>query len=159
MSHSGSSSCPDDERARTDAQKGEGCPRPAHGARYDAACGVYHRFEPEASDYFPGSPVQAARADAASAPNERAPFVVQAGKILFLVAEEREAWELAELRFDPATCTFVEDRRIRFQWPREVYGRFLSRAIVGDDVNLDEANRVADAFTRWMASQFVTTQR
>lgn len=159
MSHHGSPARPDDNRDRPDSQGSGAAPRPAHGIRYDAACGVYQRIETAVSESSPNSPSQVARADAASVPNERAPFVVQAGKMLFLMAEEREAWVLAELRFDPTTCTFVEDRRIRFQWPREAYGRFLSRAIVDDDVDLDEANRVADAFTRWMASQFVTAHR
>ena len=159
MSHSECPSHPDDDHGRPDSKRTGSSPRPAHGVRYDAACGIYQRIGPVASKTDPGSPIQAARADAASVPSERVPFVVQAGKVLFLVAEEREGWVLAELRFDPATCAFVEDRRIRFQWPREVYGRFLSRAIVGDDVDLDEANRVADAFTRWMASQFVAAHR
>lgn len=159
MCHAGPPACPDDERARTDDRKAGVRPQPDHGARYDAACGVYQRIESGPGESPVRSPIQTARADAASAPTERTPFVVQAGQTLFLVAEERGDWVLAELRFDPDTCTFVEDRRIRFQWPREVYGRFLSRATVGDDVDLNEANRVADAFTRWMASQFVTVQR
>jgi len=102
-------------------------------------------------------PVRAARADAAR-PKESLPFVVQAGQVLYLVAEERDDWVLAELRFDAETCTFAEVRRARFQWPREVFGRLLSRTIVGDIFDQDEAGRIADAFTQWLASQYVTVQ-
>ncbi len=156
MAHSGCPPSPNDDRANSGTGNE---PRFVRGARFDAACGAHRRFGTVTGDRWTNSPIEAARADAASLPEERTPFVVQAGKTLFLVAEEREVWVLAELRFDPATCTFVEERRVRFQWPREVYGRFLSRAIVADDVDLEEANRVADAFTRWMAARFVIAQR
>lgn len=159
MSHSGCSSCPDDFRLDSDTPDAARQHGPANGVRHDAACGVYHHHDGRIEDEGGASlPVQAARADAAM-PKESLPFVVQAGQIMYLVAEEREDWVLAELRFDSATCTFAEERRTRFQWPREVFGRLLSRTIVGDHIDMSEANRVADAFTRWLASQYVTSAR
>ncbi len=156
MSHAGFSPCPDEGHLNKESTDTHGQRQPTDGGGNDAPCGVYHRdglesVEPEAS-----RPIQAARADAAL-PNESLPFVVQAGQILFLVAQERDDWVLAELRFDPLSCTFTEERRTRFQWPREAFGRLLSRTIVGHDFDMDEANRVADAFTKWLASQYVTS--
>ena len=157
MSHAGFSSCPDDSRLEPDSIDA-GCQLgPVGGARYDAACGIYHHVDLDADEGGASQPIQAARADAAKA-KESLPFVVQSGQIMYLVAEERDGWVLAELRFDSATCTFAEERRTRFQWPREVFGRLLSRTIVGDHIELNEANRVADAFTRWLASQYIVPQ-
>lgn len=144
MSHAGYSSCPDNTSPD---------PKPV-----DAACGVYHRDAFIPSESGASQPIQAARADAAL-PKESLPFVVQAGLILYLVAEETDDWVLAELRFDPTSCTFAEERRNRFQWPREVFGRLLSRTIIGVNVDMSEANRVADAFERWLASQYVSGAR
>ncbi len=156
MSHAGPFPRPDDGHAERRSSETHGQRQPVDGARQDSSCGVYHRDDltskPESN-----LPIQEARADSAL-PNETLPFVVQAGQILFLVAEEREDWVLAELRFDPVSCTFAEERRARFQWPREVFGRLLSRTIVGQDFDVDEANRVADAFLKWLAAQYVTTR-
>lgn len=161
MSHAGFSSCPEDARPEPNLPEHEGQSRPACG-RYDAACGIYHQDDDLVAD-SPGAtlPIQAARADAEQSRQSREsqPFVLQAGRIMFLVAQERNVWVLAELRFDAATCTFAEERRTLFQWPREVFGRLLSRTIVGDDIDLAEANRVADAFSRWLSSQFVVASR
>jgi hypothetical protein len=163
MSHAGFSSSPDDGRSETESSDANRQRQPTTGARQDAACGVYHhdgevRIEGrKGREGGTNLPIQAARADAAL-PNDSLPFVVQAGQIMFLVAEERDGWVLAELRFDAASCTFIEERRTRFQWPREVFGRLLSRTIVGHDFDMNEANRIADAFTRWLASQYVTSQ-
>lgn len=156
MSHAGFSPCPDDGHPETESPDANRQRRPTSGVRYDTACGVYHHEGVVSNETESSLPIQAARADAAL-PNDSLPFVVQAGQIMFLVAEERDSWVLAELRFDAATCTFAEERRTRFQWPREVFGRLLSRTIVGHDFDMNEANRIADAFTRWLASQYVTT--
>ncbi|MDQ3444198.1 MAG: hypothetical protein M3490_11380, partial [Chloroflexota bacterium] len=157
MSHSGLSSCPDDSRLDPETPEA-GCQSgQVIGARHDAVCGVYHHDCHTPNEDDGCLPIQAARADAATR-KESLPFVVQAGQIMYLVVEERDAWVLAELRFDSASCTFAEERRTGFQWPREVFGRLLSRTIVGDHIDMDEANRVADAFTRWLASHYVIAQ-
>ena len=151
MNHSGFSSSPDNP-----------CPNPASSATNAAdsnpqemARGVDRREPSTTDEAVSNLPVQTARADAAT-PKDSLPFVLQAGQILFLVAEEASDWVVAELRFDSVSCIFAEERRARFQWPREAFGRLLSRTIVGGNVDPDEANRIADAFTRWLASQFVT---
>ncbi len=150
MNHAGFSSRPDDS-----------CPNPASSAtnaadnnHQETARGADRREASMTDEGVSNLPIQTARADAATL-TDSLPFVLQAGQILYLVAEEASDWVVAELRFDPVSCTFAEERRARFQWPREAFGRLLSRTIVGN-VEPDEANRVADAFTRWLASQFVT---
>ncbi len=75
-----------------------------------------------------------------------------------MVAEESSGWIVAELRFDSAACAFTEDRRARYQWPREAFGRLLSRVVTGDEIDHDEVYRISDGFSRWLASQFVATQ-
>jgi hypothetical protein len=99
-------------------------------------------------------PFQAARADAASE-IDRFPFVLHAGTMLFMVAEEGTDWVVAELRFDAESCTFTEVHTSRFHWPREAFGRLLSRAVVGEEIDSVAADRVTDAFSRWVAAQFV----
>jgi hypothetical protein len=99
------------------------------------------------------TPVQAARADAMTA-RDSLPFVVQAGHVLFMVAEAPSGWIVAELSFDSSACMFVETRRSEFQWPREAFGRLLSRAMIGA-ADEDEAERVTREFSKWVAAQFV----
>lgn len=157
MSHAGFPFCPD-EPSPDPARNGPGPESRAAEARtHDTACGIFQGDATDEPDASADRLVQAAQADAAR-PKDSLPFVVQAGQILYLVAEERDDWVLAELRFDAETCTFAEERRIRFDWPREVFGRLLSRTIVGDVFDQEEASRIADAFTQWLASQYVTAQ-
>lgn len=113
------------------------------------------------------------------------PFVVQAGRRLFMLASdgphspigdhgviERERpinpggiayeasqWVLAELRFDTASCTFVEARRVRYDWPREAFGSMLARVAVGDEIDRDLISRVTADFSVWLASQFIVVRR
>jgi hypothetical protein len=75
--------------------------------------------------------------------------------MLFMVAEEGTDWVVAELRFDSESCTFTEVHTSRFHWPREAFGRLLSRAVVGEEIDNVAADRVTDAFSRWVAAQFV----
>ena len=82
------------------------------------------------------------------------PFVVQAGSALFLVASEATVWTLAELRFDSASCTFVEARRARFDWPREAFGAMLSRVAVSGEIDHGLINQVTTDFSGWLARQF-----
>lgn len=99
-------------------------------------------------------PIQAARADAAIV-RDSLPFVVHSGRVLYMVAEEDSTWVVAELVFDAGTCTFVETRRTEFQWPREAFGRLMSRTLIGQELDPDATDRMSEAFTRWLASQFV----
>lgn len=96
------------------------------------------------------------------------PFVVQAGRELFMLANdgphslnpvgtafEASQWVLAELRFDTTTCTFVEASRVRYDWPREAFGSLLAKVAVGDEIDHELINRVTADFSRWLGSQFI----
>ncbi len=83
------------------------------------------------------------------------PFVVQAGRKLFMLASESSQWVLAELTFDTASCTFMEASRVRYDWPREAFGSLLAKVAVGDDIDHDLIDRLTTDFSRWLASQFV----
>lgn len=158
MSHAGPPRCPNDplpDPAANDAFKAV----PSRASGPDVPCGVYS-LDASKSAAAVDRPIEAARADAVRR-RESLPFVVQSGRTLYLVAEEGDDWVLAELRFDAETCTFAEEHRIRFHWPREAFGGLLSRTIVGNDIDAfdsGEAARIADAFTQWMASQYATVQ-
>jgi hypothetical protein len=84
--------------------------------------------------------------------SDRRPFVAQSGKTIYLVTGDAQGWVVAELEFDPDSCLFVLRRQGEYQWPREALGRILSRLVVTG--SLDEANRLADAFSAWVAGQF-----
>jgi len=99
-------------------------------------------------------PVQVARADAELF-RCSSPFVLHAGQMLFVVTEDADAWVVAEMRFDPEACLFTEARVSRFAWPREAFGRLMSRAVVGETIDQDSADRVTRGFTGWLAAQFV----
>jgi len=110
------------------------------------------------------TPAQAG-ADGGTAPLSTAidqqgiPFVVQAGNCLFMLASEAPEWILAELRFDNASCTFIEARRMRYDWPREAFGSLLARVQGGNEIDRDLINRVTADFSRWLASQFIVVRR
>jgi hypothetical protein len=82
------------------------------------------------------------------------PFVVQHERNLFFVSWESNRWTLAELEFDAQTCTFVEQRRSHYQWPREAFGVLLSRFALVERVETDVLKRTADDFARWLGAQF-----
>ena len=156
MNHAGSSPCPEDSSSNS-ITNGAG-----------SECTVKHLEHPndqsrkrtEAShlgEQAPNLPVQTARADAATCRNSL-PFVVQAGPTLFMVAEESSDWVIAELNFDAASCAFMETRRAHYSWPREVFGRLLSRTMTDGELDLSELNHISEAFSGWMAQQFVTNQ-
>ncbi|CAA9544104.1 MAG: hypothetical protein AVDCRST_MAG87-324 [uncultured Thermomicrobiales bacterium] len=84
--------------------------------------------------------------------------MVQAGSVLFMVASEVTVWTLAELRFDSVSCTFVEARRARFDWPREAFGAMLSRVAVSGEIEAGLINRVTLDFSAWLAQQFVLSR-
>ena len=101
----------------------------------------------------------AIRGAAPAAGQRGIPFIVQAGHKLFMVASESSLWVLAELRFDSASCTFAEARRVRYDWPREAFGAMLARVAVGDEMDHDLINRVTADFSEWLASQFTSAHR
>lgn len=137
---------------------------PADGAGHQR-CGL----EPVGASAAAGDPVSgsddrasfdSALSPAALAASQRGiPFIVQAGRELFMVASESSQWVLAELRFDTASCTFVEARRVRYDWPREAFGSLLARVAVGDAVDHDLITRVTSDFSTWLASQFTGAHR
>ena len=84
----------------------------------------------------------------------RVPFVVQHGPRLFFLTWESSRWTLAELEFDAPSCTFVEQRRTHYEWPREAFGVLLSRFTLIERVETSLLKRTSDDFARWLASQF-----
>lgn len=75
------------------------------------------------------------------------------------IAYEASQWVVAELRFDTASCTFVEVSRARYDWPREAFGSMLARVAVGDEIDHELINRVTADFSQWLASQFIVVRR
>jgi hypothetical protein len=82
------------------------------------------------------------------------PFVVQHQGSIFFITWEPTRWVLAELAFDPVSCTFVEQRRTHYEWPREAFGVLMSRFATIDRVDFDRLNRTSDDFGRWLGQQF-----
>jgi hypothetical protein len=97
--------------------------------------------------------MQVARADAALR-RDCLPFVLQSGRSLHIVAEEAAGWVVAELIFDPDACIFIEQSRAQFQWPREAFGRLLSKVYLTSDMEDGSIDRVTDDFQSWLALQF-----
>jgi hypothetical protein len=86
---------------------------------------------------------------------ERRPFVAQDGQTLYLVAGDTGGWVVAELQFEPDSCTFTLLRQAEYQWPREALGRLLSRMMAAQPGE-EEIIRLSDAFAEWLAGQFAT---
>ena len=78
------------------------------------------------------------------------PFAWQHGSRLLLLEAGPRGWLMAELRFDPAACYYVEVRRARYRWAREAAGALLSRALAAGDV---AADRTAQDLQRWLAAR------
>lgn len=76
------------------------------------------------------------------------PFAWQHEDRLFLLEVGQRGWLMAELRFDPAGCHYVEVRRARYRWAREAAGALLSRALVLGD---EGADRIARDLQSWLA--------
>lgn len=83
-----------------------------------------------------------------------APFIVQRGSHLFFLASEATGWIVAELRFDAINCTYVEVRRMRYEWPREAFGALLSRVAVAGEVDPGAVDETSRDFARWLSAQF-----
>ena len=71
----------------------------------------------------------------------RGPFAYQQGNRLLLLEARPVGWVLAELRFDPATCRYVEVRRANYRWAREATGALISRALAEGDAMAERADR------------------
>lgn len=99
-------------------------------------------------------PALVARQDAAT-PSDKLPFVAQNGRTLYLVAEETRGWVVAELEFDVHTCAFTLQRQSEYRWPREALGRLLTRVLATGQEDNQEATRMSEAFSDWLANQFV----
>ena len=76
----------------------------------------------------------------------RAPFAWQHGNRLLLLEAGPFGWVLAELRFDPRACRYVEVRRASYRWAREATGALLSRALAEGDAGVDRADRDLQAW-------------
>lgn len=122
--------------------------------RSNGRCGCHDPASREHVDGQAVAPFDLAARDKHSGP-AGIPFVVQAGSALFMVASEATVWTLAELRFDSASCAYVEARRARFDWPREAFGAMLSRVAVSGEIEPGLINRVTTDFSGWLAQQFV----
>jgi hypothetical protein len=98
--------------------------------------------------------IQAARADAAAV-RAGHPFLLHCDRTLFIVASEPNGWVVAELAFDPGACVFIERSRAQFAWPREAFGRLLSRVYIAGAVDTATYDTISASFERWLANQFV----
>jgi len=76
------------------------------------------------------------------------PFAWQHGNRLLLLEEGPRGWLMAELRFDPVGCYYVEVRRARYRWAREAAGALLSRALVVGDEGVE---RISRDLQSWLA--------
>jgi hypothetical protein len=82
------------------------------------------------------------------------PFVFQHQYQLFLLDGSAGDWVLAELRFERATCRYIEVRRASYHWPREALSVLLSRLISGAHEDAELLNRAANGFADWLSGQF-----
>lgn len=85
---------------------------------------------------------------------DNVPFVAQSGRTLFLVADEPQGWVVAELAFDADACLYTLCQQSEYQWPREAFGRLLSRVMVRGELEGGEATRMSDAFAQWLEGRF-----
>ncbi|MEJ7837975.1 MAG: hypothetical protein WKF81_04120 [Thermomicrobiales bacterium] len=103
------------------------------------------------SDHSNASGSSAARRVVETTP---VPFVVQHARDLYFLTWETGRWTLAELEFDADSCTFVEQRRTHYDWPREAFGVLLSRFTLLERIETSLLQRTSDDFARWLAAQF-----
>lgn len=96
------------------------------------------------------------RGDWSSTKSTQHPFVFQRRHQLFLLDGGAGDWVLAELRFDLATCRYVEVRRASYHWPREALSSLLSRMLTGDRDDEDVLDQATASFAHWLSGQFQT---
>jgi hypothetical protein len=87
-------------------------------------------------------------------PPAQHPFVFQHRHQLFLLDGGAGDWVLAELRFERATCRYIEVRRASYHWPREALSVLLSRMITSGPEDAELLGRAADGFADWLSGQF-----
>jgi hypothetical protein len=81
--------------------------------------------------------------------SRQSPFAWQDGRKLWILDGCGTEWVLAELRFEPDTCRYVELRRSMYRWPREAAGALLSRTFSAGERRAREAARgLEDWLTR-----------
>lgn len=85
----------------------------------------------------------------ASRPAAAQPFAWQSGDQLLLLDVDGPHWLVAELKFLPDECRYVEVRCISFDWPREAIGALLARALSnGDDALITTVERLHEYMDR-----------
>ncbi|MCC7021573.1 MAG: hypothetical protein IT338_02030 [Thermomicrobiales bacterium] len=89
------------------------------------------------------APFRPSRREAAT----MAPFSWQDGRRLWILERAGLRWTLAELRFEPGCCCYLEVRRASYRWPREAAGAFLARTVASGDGRLAEA---AGVLAEWV---------
>lgn len=83
-----------------------------------------------------------------------APFVWQHGTRLILLDDDEGGWVMAELRFQPELCRYVEVRRAIYSLTREAIGAVLSRALAsGNHAAVDIALSLHD----WLSTHYGIT--
>jgi hypothetical protein len=76
------------------------------------------------------------------------PFAWQDGRRLWILDGNEDDWVLAELRFEPRACHYVEVRRATYRWFREAAGALLGRTLVGGQPHAEAA---ANGLSDWAA--------
>lgn len=77
------------------------------------------------------------------------PFAWQYGAHLYLLVNDWNGWVLAELKFVPRACHYVEVRRTSYRWPREAAGALLSRSLAADE---STTRKLATDVSTWLAA-------
>ena len=114
---------------------------------------------PPSADIDAGSPTAAAPKSSGpgffrtASRRAGAPFAWQHEQRLLLLDEEPIGWVVAELRFDPKHCRYVEVRRATYRWAREAVGVLLSRALPAGETAI--ARTSVDLFL-WLAAHQAT---
>jgi hypothetical protein len=68
-----------------------------------------------------------------------APFSWQDGRRLWILERCATRWTLAELRFEPGCCCYLEVRRASYRWPREAAGALLGKTLASGEDRVAEA--------------------
>lgn len=102
--------------------------------------------QPELADGEPPSSSHIHDGEQQRSIQPRAPFVWQHGQRLLLLDEESSQWVMAEFRFDPELCRYIEIRRATYHWAQEAIGVVLSRAFASGEEAAEDAARSLNAW-------------